>query len=369
MAALLAAVALVACGGPAAQTVARVDNVTLSRQELDARIDRIAKGQQPQGQAQGQAGPSRLEIEKQVVDLFVTQNLMLGIARQKGVAVSDSEVDKQIDQFRQQIAQAGGGTTFDEVVQQQLGFTGGDSSDFRQFASFVLAQQKLAETLVTTDTVRTSLADQYKGAEVADVAHILITVPQGADDATRTAAETKAKDVIARLDKGEDFAALAKELSEDPGSKDNGGVYKLVPHNAFVPEFDKAMFQDLKPGETTKEPVKTDYGYHIIRLISRGPLSDEALQKLKQGQLNDTLLGQQIEQQVGQQLQQERGQALQKLITDERTKAKADGRLEEPTYPEPTPEPAPPPQQPAQPGQATAEPQGQPPTSAPTQAP
>jgi parvulin-like peptidyl-prolyl isomerase len=349
---------LVACGTPAAQSVARVDNVTLSRQELDARIDRIAQGQQ----AQGPGGPSRLDIEKQVVDLFVTQNLMLSVARQKGVAVSDSEIDTQIDQFRQQIAGSGAGN-FDEVVQQQLGFAGGDSSEFRQFASFVIAQQKLAETLVTSDTIRQQVTDQVMAeasqqVKKGTVAHILITVPEGADAATDAAAKAKAEDVIARLDKGEDFGALAKELSEDPGSKDNGGVYENVKQGDFVPEFDKAMFEDLQPGETTKEPVKTQFGYHVIKLIDRseGPAMTEEEAK------------QVIEQQIGQQLQQERGMALQQLLADERTKAKAEGRLEEPTYPEPTPLPQPPAQQQPEQPTAPADTQSQPPTTAPTPA-
>ena len=345
--ALFAAVALVACGAPTVQSVARVDNVTLSRQELDARIDRIAKGQQAQAAAGG--APSRLDIEKRVVDLFVTQNLMLSVARQKGVAVSDKEVDDQIGQFRQQIAQSGAGT-FDEVVQNQLGFAGGDSSEFRQFASFVIAQQKLAETLVTSDTVRTEVTQQVmaeanKTVKKATVAHILITVPQGADAAADAAAKAKAQQVIERLNKGEDFAALAKELSEDPGSKDNGGVYENITPGQFVPEFDKAMFEDLQPGETTKEPVKTQFGYHVIRLISRGEGPAMTEEQAKQA----------IEQQIAQQLQQDRGQALQKLLEDERAKAKTEGRLEEPTYPEPTPEP-PPPAQAAPTEAATAQP-------------
>ena len=209
-------------------------------------------------------------------------------------------------------------------------------AEFRQFASFFVARQKIAETLVTTDTVRQQVTDQVmaeasKPVQKGTVAHILINVPQGADAAADAAALAKAKDIIARLDKGEKFEDLAKQFSEDPGSKDKGGVYEDVPQGQFVPEFDKAMFQDLKPGETTKEPVKTQFGYHIIKLISRseGPAMTEEQAK------------QQIESQIAQQVQQQRGQAFEKLLADEHAKAKQDGRLVEPAYPDPTAAPAP----------------------------
>jgi parvulin-like peptidyl-prolyl isomerase len=92
------------------------------------------------------------------------------------------------------------------------------------------------------------------------------------------------------------------------------------------------MFEDLKPGETTKVPVKTQFGYHIIRLISRekGPT------------MTDDQAKQQIDQQVPQALQQARAQELQKLVDGERAKAKQENRLTEPTYPTPTPAAAPP---------------------------
>jgi peptidyl-prolyl cis-trans isomerase C len=336
--ALLAMLALVACGSPAVDTVARVDNIVLSRKELDVRIGRLEQGFQKQPQ-QG-AAPSRTEIEQRIVSLFIDQNLVLGLAKARGVSVSDQEIDAAVGQFRDSVTQSGaqaGATapTFDEVVQSQLGMPGGDSTEFRQFASFFVARQKIAETLVTTDTVRQQVTDQVmaeasKPVQKGTVAHILINAAADADAATDAAALAKAKDIIVRLDQGEKFEDLAKQFSEDPGSKDNGGVYEDVPQGQFVPEFDQAMFTDLQPGETTKEPIKTQFGYHIIRLISRseGPAMTE-----EQAQ-------QQIDAQISQQIQQQRGQAFEKLLADEHAKAKQDGRLVEPIYPTAVPAPA-----------------------------
>jgi len=98
--------ALVACGSPAVDTVARVDNVVLSRNELDARASRLEQGFKKQPQ-QG-AAPSRTEIEQRIVSLFVDQNLVLGLAKARGVSVSDKEIDTAVGQFRDSVAQSGG---------------------------------------------------------------------------------------------------------------------------------------------------------------------------------------------------------------------------------------------------------------------
>jgi peptidyl-prolyl cis-trans isomerase C len=299
--------------------VARYENASLSRQLLDERVGRLETGMKKQPN-QGQQMPSALDIEKELVERFIQQQLTIALAKQKSISISDASIDEQITQFKAQIEGSGG--KIEEAVQDQLGFAGADSPDFREFVTFFIARQKLAETLVTTDTVRTRvteevMAEAKKEVEKADVAHILVKT------------EDEAKKVIERLDKGEEFGALAKELSEDPGSKDNGGEYKGIAKGQFVPEFEKAMFEDLKPGETTKTPVKSEFGFHVIRLLARvtGPAMSEEDAKA------------QIEQAVPAELQRERGEALSKLIEDERAKAKADGRLVEPTYPEPTPVP------------------------------
>jgi parvulin-like peptidyl-prolyl isomerase len=317
----LLAIALSACSAITGNTVARVDSVILSRQDLDARITRLEKGLQKQVGATGQQLPSKLDLEQEIVSQFINQNIVLNLAKQRGIAIPEKEIDTQIEDFKVRIPQATGGT-LDEAVQDQLGLPSVTSSEFRQFVTFFLAQSKLSESLVTTDTVRLQvtqavMAQASQEVEKANVAHILV------------ASEEEAKKVIERLDKGEDFAALAAELSTDPGSKDNGGIYENITKGQFVPEFEQAMFVDLQPGETTKVPVQTQFGYHVIRLISRstGPaMSAEEAQQT-------------IEQQIPQALQQARGEALQTLVDEERTKAIAEKRIQEPVYPTPTPAP------------------------------
>lgn len=77
----------------------------------------------------------------------------------------------------------------------------------------------------------------------------------------------KAQDINKSALAGEDFNKLAKENSEDPGSKDNGGDLGWQKQGALVPEFEKAIFSDLQKGQITPAPVKTQFGYHIIKKI------------------------------------------------------------------------------------------------------
>lgn len=88
-------------------------------------------------------------------------------------------------------------------------------------------------------------------------------------DEMNLAVRKTAVDVLTQVKGGADFSALAKQYSEDPGSKDNGGLYQGVKKGQFVTEFDDVIFNKLsKPGETYTDLVKTTFGYHIIQLVA-----------------------------------------------------------------------------------------------------
>ncbi len=79
-------------------------------------------------------------------------------------------------------------------------------------------------------------------------------------------AKIRAEGVLVKtLKPGADFASLAKEYSEDPGSKEAGGSLGFAPRGSFVPEFDTVCSDELKPGEISKKAVQTQFGYHIIK--------------------------------------------------------------------------------------------------------
>ncbi|HSN19936.1 MAG TPA: peptidylprolyl isomerase [Usitatibacter sp.] len=120
--------------------------------------------------------------------------------------------------------------------------------------------------------------------------------------------EEDAKAIIDQLNKGADFAKLAKEKSKDPGSKDNGGDLDWGPSGRYVKPFADAVIS-LKKGEITKTPVKTDFGYHVIQVEDVRPLKVPSFDEMKA--------------QFRQRAQQ---QQIQKLVAELRAKAKVDER-------------------------------------------
>ncbi len=96
--------------------------------------------------------------------------------------------------------------------------------------------------------------------------HILFSTSGMSDDEANKVKE-KAEGVLRRVLNGEDFATLAGEYSEDPGSKDNGGLYENIARGSFVSEYENAVFS-MNSGEIYPELVKSSHGYHIIKLES-----------------------------------------------------------------------------------------------------
>lgn len=103
--------------------------------------------------------------------------------------------------------------------------------------------------------------------EKRNVRHILIMSPQEADAQTAEAAKTKMEGLLAQIKQGADFAELAKNNSQDPGSASRGGELGFFQRGDMVPEFEAAAFALAKPGDLS-DIVKTSYGYHLLQLVA-----------------------------------------------------------------------------------------------------
>lgn len=119
------------------------------------------------------------------------------------------------------------------------------------------------------------LARRYAGKELAEKVKVTdedVTkyIAEHPDLNIKEQKKATADELLNKVKNGGDFAALAKENSEDPGSKDKGGLYENIAEGAFVPEFEKAVFGGMKPGEIYPELVPTKFGYHIIKLEKLG---------------------------------------------------------------------------------------------------
>lgn len=117
----------------------------------------------------------------------------------------------------------------------------------------------------------------YLRGDVIAAAHILIGVPpqglsQGRQDSLQRVAERIAREVTTA-----NFANMVQRYTMDPGSKERDGIY-VVPRGQFVPEFEQAVFS-LQPGEITRTPVRTQFGWHIIRRLTYPEVEANHLQE------------------------------------------------------------------------------------------
>lgn len=106
-----------------------------------------------------------------------------------------------------------------------------------------------------------------------NVRHILVKSSKTATPAETAATKKKAEAALARLKRGDDFAVVARETSEDPGSKDRGGSYPGGMVESFVEPF-RAAYAELAPGEFTQQLVESTFGWHIIK---KEPVSEDAI--------------------------------------------------------------------------------------------
>ena len=267
-----AALAVSACGGSMSVpsgSVAVVDGTDISRDELDRLLDQAKQGYEANKQEFPKVGtPEFQNLQTQYVAYLVQREEFRQAADGLGVEVSEKDVDKSEDELVK--------TRFDgnrkeyEKALKQQGLT---PEQYRSTLETSVLAQKLydevtKETKVTDQDILayyTQNSSQYGTPESRDVRHVLIA-EKGADGQVDfEKSKAKADQIYADLKGGADFATVARESSEDPGSKDSGGKL-TISRGQTVPEFDKMSFE-LDEGELSK-PVKTQYGYHVIEAVS-----------------------------------------------------------------------------------------------------
>jgi peptidyl-prolyl cis-trans isomerase C len=121
----------------------------------------------------------------------------------------------------------------------------------------------------------------FESGERLRASHILRRVPEGATPSQKEAVREEVKRLLARIRKGEDFAKIAREASQDAGSAGKGGTLGDFSRGQMTPAFEQAAFA-LKPGETS-DVVETPFGFHVIQLHERLPSQRVAFEAGKAG--------------------------------------------------------------------------------------
>ena len=251
----VAAILSAASVGAFAQNVAIVNGKAVSKARLDVLAQQLASA----------GRPVTPEMAPQLREEVIAREIFMQEAQKQGLEATD-DYKSQLELARQAILIR----TLFENYRKQSPVTDADVQ--AEYDKFVAAN----------------------GGKEFKARHILVET------------EDQAKKIIADLNKGGMFEDLAKKLSKDPGSGANGGDLDWAAPASFVPEFSEAMMK-LNKGQTTAVPVKSQFGYHVIRVDD-----------IRQAQLPKV---EEVKPQITQQLQQQR---LQKYQEDLRAKAKVE---------------------------------------------
>lgn len=200
------------------------------------------------------------------------KQLLVDEAKANGIEVSPDSVQAEIEGI---YTKNGGEDQFLSMIEQR-----GLTKDYftKDVEESMYIRKYLNDVLYpTVDPTDEDLRKEYDKDKLATVRHILLRTT-GMNDEQKAEVRKKMEDILKRARAGEDFAELAKQYSEDPGSKENGGLYSDFPRGRMVKPFEDAAF-NLPVGEIS-DIVETSYGYHIIKVIERKK-EDQPFEKVK----------------------------------------------------------------------------------------
>ena len=296
---VVAALAVAGCGSKAASTgaVATVGKVSITQPQFDTRLAEFEAQYAGQVPDKTTDPTGYLDFQQSVLEYMVRLEVVKQKAASLNIAVTDYDVQTQIADILAQTF-AGDQAAFDtKLKEQSLTLVQLQASLKEQ-----LLMQKAYEaatkdvTTVPDAEIQTfydaNKADYYTD-ETRNARHILIspitpatttdpsatTTTTTPTEADWTAAKAKADQVRAEIAAGLDFAEAAKKYSGDPGSKDGGGDLGTVAKGEMVAAFDAAVFSLAK--DEISQPIKTEYGYHIIQVTEIIPAKQLTLDEVK----------------------------------------------------------------------------------------
>lgn len=206
------------------------------------------------GAGGGGFAPTAEQISDQVLSRLTVNALVRGLAKNYGVSIARAEADES-EMLKQVLASFPNREAAGKELKDRYGWT------FDQYVERVVMPILLEQKLERAFASSTDDAGKAYEEEQARTRHILFSTGGAKTDAQIRA---QAERVLARLKKGEDFAKLAGEFGSD-GTKNNGGDLGWFGRGQMVPEFEAVAFT-LQPGELSSKLVKTQFGWHIIRL-------------------------------------------------------------------------------------------------------
>ncbi len=248
-----------------AQTaIATVNGRDISYQQFQQQyVNEVQQREQEDGRLRGTEMES---IRYQALESLVGSVLLTQEIENRGIDAPSSEVEDRFEQIKSQFES-------EEQFQQQLEFMGINENQLREAVKQEVRMDRLRREVA--GDIEIPEEEVRKAYEQVDVRHILIR-PDGADDEAEAAARQRAEEIYAEVTV-DNFAEMAAEYSEDTGSAEEGGELGTISRGETVEEFEEKAFS-MDVG-TISEPVKSNFGYHIIYVTDRRDAEGEEFEE------------------------------------------------------------------------------------------
>ncbi|WP_050794324.1 peptidylprolyl isomerase [Paenibacillus curdlanolyticus] len=225
------------------------------------------------------------EAKEQYLKEYVGYKTLYDRSSEDDKKSADTEVATFIKQYNEQL-------TSNAEMKKTVDAAGLTEKDVSGFYKQIVTIRKYWERNVSDADIKAEYEKNKGGYNLVSVRHILISTvdPSTGEEKRKDEEALKiAKEVKAKLDKGGDWKALANQYSDDEGSKGNGGLYENASPNSWVAEFKEAAI--TQPVGTVGEPVKSQYGYHVMKVEKRESkkfeeLSEDVKTQVKTGAIN-----------------------------------------------------------------------------------
>ena len=291
-----------------------------------SQLDEVSTSFKATMAARGQnvTGEQAALFEKQLLERLIQIQLLL-------MKATDADKAKGLEAGEKRFVTFKSRTPSEEVLVRQLKSMGMTIEQLHArlideaTGEAVLDRELKSKITVTDEQVKKYYDEnpaQFEEPETVRASHILIGTRDASSGAELSEEKKKEKkklveDILKRAKAGEDFAKLAKEFSEDPGSKDKGGEYTF-PRGQMVPEFETTAFA-LKTNEISGV-VTTQFGYHIIKLSEKKPARKVALAEVSK-EVKDGLTQQEVQKQMPEYFEKLKKEANVEIL-DEKLKGK-----------------------------------------------
>ena len=294
--------------------VAVVNGTVIVRKDLDRQMGFLQQKMQDEGESVKDADLA--QMERNALENLISEELLYQEALKQKTNIGDPEISESFnkikarfsneEEFKNTLSKAG---LNQEVLKSQLK----KSLTIDRFIEKEFVQKVSISDKESKDYYD-GHPDLFRRPEQIRASHILIRIDAKADKSGKESSRNKLEGIRQRVKKGEDFAELAKQNSEDSTSA-NGGDLGYFQRGRMVKPFEDAAFA-LKPGEVS-DIVESPYGYHLIKVTEKKPESAVAYEDVKE-RLQAYLKQERIQEQVGSYVAEQKGKAkVERMLKEE----------------------------------------------------